>query len=1794
METSKEPISVRISRLNKNIIARPECSSKVSLLNRECLLDALQILYDECSAEYLQKQDQNVADFVKKYGTPMKEIKKLRVNISDFEIKHIIGCGHFGEVHVVKEKQTGDIYAMKTIRKFDNETQKISFKEERNIMAFSTSQWLTSLQYAFQDSSYLFFVMDYHPGGDLLGLLYRQGGTLPESAAIFYLAELILALDDLHNMGYVHRDVKPDNILLDRCGHLKLADFGSAAKLDKNGLVKLGPPVGTPDYIAPEVLQCLENKNEKGSSYGISCDFWSVGILAYEITIGCPPFQGQNTPTLYSKIMNSSKNLKFPPDALLSQAYIDFIKRLVTNSETRLKGKEIKNHNLFKSTNFDSLHDQVPPFVPKIKSFEDTSNFSDVASKKRNPSMENFKKRSHFSGRNFPFLGFTFTHDPYIPNDSIHHRDFTNSNENMKIELDALRMKVSKSGDFNQEKENLERKLEEKSRKLESIEALRDKLEKDLASNIAERTALKRTLELERKERLALEKEAVDLIRGAKEKWEISEKTITNALNLEIAHQKETILHLTETNKTLEEQLQRALKTEHKNRMSLEVVQDLSRRSVVSLENRLEKITFETQESLTELQSKLVGEMHNKALLENQIANLEEINTDLKDKLKDYEKNYNKLNAQVNEAETIIKELSNHVNKLEKDVEQNEMFKSEIKKLQKQIKDDQKIIRDVQNKNESLQKQNETIHQYKTEIEELKQNIVKLNNDKKVSELEEQIQQEREKSEDLKKKLAEMECSNVKPQELREKQLQFWKLEKELSNFKIDKRILERELKTAQAEIKQLNEKNLEWEAKFNEYKKCQESALLEIASINESISIELMKYKETNISLQEQLKYEKDKTETERAFINELKNIIKEKEEKINTVENNLKVLNDDMKTLEARFKKQELDKVKMNELIEELQKEKKQFNNESEQSKREIKNINLNINALREACVLLENQVVEYEKLLNSAKDRELELKSNTEKLIADICQSRLETQEAKKQVNEQKSLKAVVEQKVKRLEEDKKCLENECNDYKMQCMDYKTFSSSLSEQLMISEEKLSNYEVEIKSLERQIEKLGSENKALKEEISDCLTNMSTLKESNYRLKYHLDDLKKDIEELVQKIKDLERDLQEKSSYYKERELKAESTINQQIKLIDFLQTKLDEQNHKKKSIAEVIFGSSKKENQPPLNLAMNYKDLECQLTKEREQTKKLKEEVFKLKAATLSEIHTNMLDKKIKLATCSGNISSKIEEPTSKRVKSPTRQRNSSNTQLVSNNSEGSGQNHNIIHATDEAKKRHAVFEGWVKIPCSKARTWNKRYARLTESSLDVFNLNPKEPSSSLLESFQLTSDDSYGKMISEPLISEIDIPVAASDLPFILKIEVCPNTTCWPSKSMTLMVSSAKEKDDWIKALQNSMVLKQENTKFGTILELPNDLVVNCIVDLTEAIKLLGTDKGLYSYYENKLCFIDGLKKIEQIVLFAPCNAVLMIAGLKAELVLCDINHIINLAQCGPSIRPFLKHKVINIKNLNGFHIIQVSKHSQQVKIAVAISKQLIILEYSFDTTEFIPIWAFDTAQPTSCLLFTEHSLIVGADKFFEIDLNSFKAEEFLDVSDTKLKQVLKCYKIGSFPISILEISNNPKEYLVSFNEFSVFVDEYGRSSRQKELKSNHIPLALQLIKNYLYIIQFAAVEVLKITENSCNSDFLEPYRLDMLRFRYIGSNRKGVFLEQDHRILFLNARNLPDYDAASIISTETGSDAENDSNDSRFSFTSSIVQSLDGHLSDSANSDRSQTMKRKVKFDQTDL
>lgn len=208
---------------------------------------------------------------------------------------------------------------------------------------------------------------------------------------------------------------------------------------------------------------------------------------------------------------------------------------------------------------------------------------------------------------------------------------------------------------------------------------------------------------------------------------------------------------------------------------------------------------------------------------------------------------------------------------------------------------------------------------------------------------------------------------------------------------------------------------------------------------------------------------------------------------------------------------------------------------------------------------------------------------------------------------------------------------------------------------------------------------------------------------------------------------------------------------------------------------------------------------------------------------------------------------------------------------------------------------------------------------------------------------------------------------------------------------------------------ISALQKIYEEDSSNQKFHHVLKIPSDLEITSITDLTENIKALSTEKGLYSFYENNLLFIDGLQQVHQISLMASTNTVFMIVNDKRDLISCDLNHLINLTQCAQCSKPKLKFSEVRINNLDGFHLVQTSPYQNQQKVCAATSKQLVILNYHLDTNNFIPVRILDSAEPTSCILFTDNSVIVGTDKFFEIDLSTFEAEEFLDFSDIRLKQ-----------------------------------------------------------------------------------------------------------------------------------------------------------------------------------------
>lgn len=395
-----------------------------------------------------------------------KETRKP-ITTSDFESLVVVGRGAFGEVRLVRRKNTDksdpssvQIFALKSMKKdmmvLKNQVGHVKAERDALAMADENNRWLTSLHYSFTDATHLYMVMEFMPGGDLMSLLMKED-TFPESITRFFMAEAAFAISSVHALGYIHRDIKPDNMLLDARGHLKLTDLGlckkvgdvspedhpdiiiemmRAQELSSNseasdwnktqtgsgGAVGMHRPhgdvmamsidegtgtenagtentgtenptirpkmptgkarremaystVGTPDYIAPEVLAAQNGAS--GYSYTCAVDWWSLGVIMYECLVGYTPFYAEDPVTTCRKILRWRQCLEIPPEvkSQLSRECIDFLSCLLAGPENRVGSstpsgeftnglKQIISHPWFKGFDWEGVNDTEGPLLP--------------------------------------------------------------------------------------------------------------------------------------------------------------------------------------------------------------------------------------------------------------------------------------------------------------------------------------------------------------------------------------------------------------------------------------------------------------------------------------------------------------------------------------------------------------------------------------------------------------------------------------------------------------------------------------------------------------------------------------------------------------------------------------------------------------------------------------------------------------------------------------------------------------------------------------------------------------------------------------------------------------------------------------------------------------------------------------------------------------------------------------------------------------------------------------------------------------------------------------------------------------------------------------------------------------------------------------------------------------------------------------------------------------------------------------------------------------------------------------
>uniref|UniRef100_A0A3Q2W599 non-specific serine/threonine protein kinase n=1 Tax=Haplochromis burtoni TaxID=8153 RepID=A0A3Q2W599_HAPBU len=441
-------------------------------LSVEALLDLLLCFYTECSQSPL-KREKHVTDFLEWVKPFTTTVKDMRLHKDDFEILKVIGRGAFGEVAVVKMKHTEQVYAMKILNKWEmlKRAETACFREERDVLVKGDSQWITNLHYAFQDDNYLYLVMDYYVGGDLLTLLSKFEDRLPEDMAKFYVAEMVLAIHSIHQQHYIHRDIKPDNVLLDVNGHIRLADFGSCLRMMEDGTVQSSVAVGTPDYISPEILQAMEDGMGR---YGPECDWWSLGVCMYEMLYGETPFYAESLVETYGKIMNHEERFQFPSHVTdVSEDAKDLIQGLLCSRDRRLglNGiSDFKSHPFFNGIDWDNIRSTGAPYIPEVSSPTDTSNFDVDDDVLKNPDIGPPVSHTGFTGQHLPFVGFTYTTDSCFSDRSSVSRAWLR----VQIETDGgtggeeVEVFEKRIRRLEQEKQELNRKLQESTQALQA------------------------------------------------------------------------------------------------------------------------------------------------------------------------------------------------------------------------------------------------------------------------------------------------------------------------------------------------------------------------------------------------------------------------------------------------------------------------------------------------------------------------------------------------------------------------------------------------------------------------------------------------------------------------------------------------------------------------------------------------------------------------------------------------------------------------------------------------------------------------------------------------------------------------------------------------------------------------------------------------------------------------------------------------------------------------------------------------------------------------------------------------------------------------------------------------------------------------------------------------------------------------------------------------------------------------------------------------------------------------------
>ncbi|XP_070402460.1 citron Rho-interacting kinase isoform X1 [Nothobranchius furzeri] len=447
-------------------------------------------------------------------------------------------------------------------------------------------------------------------------------------------------------------------------------------------------------------------------------------------------------------------------------------------------------------------------------------------------------------------------------------------------------------------------------------------------------------------------------------------------------------------------------------------------------------------------------------------------------------------------------------------------------------------------------------------------------------------------------------------------------------------------------------------------------------------------------------------------------------------------------------------------------------------------------------------------------------------------------------------------------------------------------------------------------------------------------------------------------------------------------------------------------------------------------------------------------------------------------------------------------------------------------------------HMHLEGWMKQPRNgkRGQGWERKYVVLDGFKVSVYEIEPREDSVKPLEEFDLCLSD--GEVVVHGAVGASELPnTAKSDVPYVLKLESRCHTPCWPGQFIYFMAPSFPDKQRWVGVMESvvtggrasrekaeadaAAVPKRQRVLSplvqkllgNSLLKLEGDdrLDINCTLPLTDQIVLVGSEEGLYALnvIKNSLTHIPGLGSVFQIQIIKEQEKLLMIVGDERALCLVEIKRVKqSLAQSHLPSQTDLSPYIF--ETVKGCHLFAAGRVDNGPCICAAMPNKITILRYNDNLNKYCIRKEIETLEPCSCIHLTSYSIIIGTNKFYEVEMKQYVLEEFLDKNDVSLASAVFAASSHSFPIAIMQVASSmqKEEYLLCFHEFGVFVDSYGRRSRTDEIKWSCLPLSFAYREPYLFVTYFNSLDVIEIPGHTAASPTVLAH-LDIPNPRYLG-------------------------------------------------------------------------------------